>query len=107
MTWALVVVMLASVAYVVRIVGKYKTFLEQVEPRIERLEQEAEEFEKEIGVEEALRRENQEQLRGIEELMSDLNRGITTTKAQLVQVQRRGEELETEKYRQEFKRNRP
>ena len=105
MFWFLLVIIAASLAYMLYGVKNYQISLEDAQSRIAILEAKAEKMENGVEQERMRTREISELLRVSRETESELKSVIALTAAQVKDAQRRESELEMDMYKKEFKRS--
>ncbi len=106
MVWALAGLVLCSMIYMASVIFKYTAFMGELRPLIKRLRERSEKLEK--GVDSEKRLKDIVRKRVEEEKLghTELKMTIADTEKALKVAQTREEQLETEKYKQDFKRSR-
>ena len=106
MVWLLLAIILAAIVYAVTVIGECNSFHRDIQPRIEALEAKCETLETKLQTETNLLHEDEMRFKELEEQVAEASRGVLVNEKDLKAMQKRGEQLETEKYKQEFSRSR-
>ena len=106
MIWLLVAIILGAIVYTITVIGEYNSFQQDIQQRIEALEEKCEGLQVKIGTETDLLHEGERRFRELKERLTILSPEVFSTEQDLKKLRERAEQLETEKYKQDFNRSR-
>ena len=104
MAWVLLGVILGSLVYIVSIGFEYKTFLEEIQPRIRDMEKRAVRFDKGTEAERILCDQAQERTEQVRDVMIQQNQDMKAAQMDAKKAKQQEESLEMSMYKREFKR---
>ena len=102
MVWVLVAVILASIVYAISVLGEYRVFVLEIEPKIVGLLIKAEKYE-EAAIEETEKRNQvRQRVRDLKDLISGINREVRVVEAKIRKAQEEEEQLELQAHKLDF-----
>jgi predicted nucleic acid-binding Zn-ribbon protein len=105
MVWVLVGLILGSIVYAVMVIGQHRSFLDEIQPRIARLEKHADQLEKAADTEAGLRDAIKERIAAETIAVTEMKQQVTAARLDLQKSQELEEQLEMQMYKAEFKRS--
>jgi uncharacterized protein YukE len=105
MVWVLVALMLSGLVYVIAIVSEYKTYVVEIQPRIERTERQADKLGKGAEGEALLRDQTKARVAEIKAHTDELKLQVTDIQRQIAELEQAEEQLEMDKYKSDFKKS--
>lgn len=103
MVWVLVALILGSVGFAASTIMKYKTYLDEVQPKLNRARKAAERLEKEVEVETANKHKDEEQLAALNKRISEHKTRVAEVKKKISDAESEQEDLEMALAKQDFK----
>ena len=105
MVWVLVALMLSGLVYVIAILSEYKTYVAEIQPRIDRTEKQAEKLGKGADGERMLRDQAKVRVEEIKAQTGELKLQVTDIQRQIAELAKAEEQLEMDKYKSDFKKS--
>ena len=105
MVWFLIVLIVASIVYMVSVVGNYNSTLAESQGKIRDLEQQSALLEKTVVHEREAIAQKRKLLEGLNEASNEMKQEIFLTDTKLKMAQKEESDLEMNMYKHEFKRS--
>jgi septal ring factor EnvC (AmiA/AmiB activator) len=106
MVWLLVALILGSVGFAASTIMKYKAFLDEVQPRLNRARTAADRLEKGAEVETTRKHQDEEQREELKKRISGHKTHVAEVKKKIMDAEKEQEELEMKLAKQDFKKAR-
>lgn len=106
MVWFMVALILGSVTFAASTIMRYKGFLDEVQPRLNRARTAADKLEKGIEVETKRKHEDEEKRAAVQKRITDQKTRVAEVRREIVEAEKEQEELEMQMYKKEFKKAR-
>lgn len=104
MLWLLVALILGSLGFGASVIMKYKTHLDDVQPRLKRSREAAEKLEKGVEVETAKKHADEEERAALQKKITEKKSRVAEVRRSIGEAQKVQEELEMTMYKKEFKK---
>lgn len=105
MAWVLVGLILGAIVYTVAVLGEYKTFLDDIQPAINRLEERGARLDEEVRKEATKREVVRARIEEESRLVGEMKKDILGIRAQIQRAEEEEQKLEMENYKNEFRRS--
>ena len=106
MVWLLVALILGSIGFAVSTIMKYKTTLDELQPRLNRARKSAERLEKAVEAETTLKHKEEEERDGLARQANEHKAKIAEIHRKISEAEKEQEELEMAMYKKEFRKGR-
>ena len=103
--WIPIGLAVGCIVYAVQVLGEYRTFLDDIGPRIGHLEQKAETIEQETNIDVKRQKKIVERVDAAKQLITQQQHEMEVIQEKIKTAKQRQEKLEMDMYKAEFKRS--